>query len=275
MNIPRAALSGQTFTLESERIRAELRGLFVARPGYVLVGADFEAAEMRWAANLSGDPQMIADMNNRFDSHSFFAIHAYGLDIEIDEANPKAFSKAVKEAHADQRQDAKSGVFATLYGASVNKIAVTLGVSPEIAARLQKAMFTRWPGVERWIKGIHHTIQTKGLLRSYFGRTRHFPHATGAYSRKVQQDMLRQGQNGEIQGPASDYGLLALGNFDRDFRSRDWNIWVFLHDAVYLEVPEADAEEAAEQLRVYMETALDLPATLYAEVHVGKRWIDL
>jgi len=50
---------------------------------------------------------------------------------------------------------------------------------------------------------------------------------------------------------------------------------VFLHDAVYLEVPEADAEEAAEQLRVYMETALDLPATLYAEVHVGKRWIDL
>lgn len=275
MNIPRPALAGNQFTLTSEEIRAQLRGLWVARPGYTLVGADFEAAEMRWAANLSGDPQMIADMNNRFDSHSYFAIEAYNLPVVIDEAHPTEFSKAVNASYKALRQDAKSGVFATLYGAGARKIAATLGVEVAIAERLQRAMFTRWPGLEAWIKRIHTTIQQKGVLTSYFGRTRHFPYSTGAYTRKTLMDMLRQGQNGEVQGPASDYALLALGNFDKEYRERDWNIWAFVHDAIYLEVPDYDKEGASAALKYHMESALDLPATIFAEVHSGRSWIEL
>lgn len=274
-NIPRTAQEGQELTTEAERLRASLRSLFVADPGHVLVGMDLAAAEMRMAANLCLDPQMVLDMNNRVDTHSLLAIQAFGLPVEIDLNNPKAFSNEVKAKYAFQRQSAKALTFGTIYKGGPAKLAQVAGITEEEGRALQDTIFKRYPGLRSYMNRIDREVETKGRIVTPWGRQRIFPYSTGIFDNRQKAEMKREAFNYLVQSMASDYALLAMGLFDLEYRARGWQTLLFVHDAIYVQCPEEDGEACERALVEITETAARMPATMYAEAHHGRDWGSL
>lgn len=273
-NIPRPAETGHTGTLLSEDLRSQLRHLFVADEGHVLVGADFSAAEFRVAAALSGDAQMIADCNARLDTHSVIAINAFGLPFDLNLDDPSTFKpmkKWVEENYGHQRTLSKRGTFAALYGGQAGTIAGNTGCTLVQAKSILSALYGRYPDLRVYFDTCHARIKA-GRLESYYGRVRRFPYASGVFGREAQEAMLREGQNFTIQSTASDYCLKAMGDFDLEYGHK-WHMLLAVHDALYLQAPEEQAEEAAQALKVCMESADDLNGVImFADAKAAKSW---
>lgn len=273
-NIPRPAETGHEFTLLSEELRSQLRHLFIADEGHVLVGADFSAAEFRVAAALSGDQQMIADCNNKLDTHSVIAINAFSLPFELNLEDPSTFKpmkKWVEENYGHQRTIAKRGTFAALYGGGAGTIAANTGCTTGQANSILAALYGRYPDLRRYFEECHADVK-RGRVESYYGRVRRFPYSTGVFGREAKEAMLREGQNFTIQSTASDYGLKALGKFD-DVCGGFYQPLLFIHDAIYVQCPEDKVDDCKFQLTQYMEQADDLNGViLYADAKAAKSW---
>ena len=273
-NIPRPAETGHQFTLLSEELRSQLRHLFIADEGHVLVGADFSAAEFRVAAALSGDKQMIADCNLKLDTHSVIAINAFGLPYELNLDDPSTFKpmkKWVEENYGYQRTIAKRGTFAALYGGSESTIAANTGCSIAQARSILEALYGRYPDLRAFFDECHRRVKA-GRLETYYGRVRRFPYSTGVFSKESCESMLREGQNYVIQSTASDYCLKAMGIFDAEYGDR-YKMLLMVHDALYLQAPEEHAEDAKQKLRECMESADNLNGVLmYADSKSAKTW---
>jgi len=85
-----------------------LRSVVRARPGYVLIGADFKQAELACLATISGDPDMLKAMADPdIDLHCRTAVRAFGLKV------PEGEKEAdwVKVHHMDLRSASKTIIF--------------------------------------------------------------------------------------------------------------------------------------------------------------------
>lgn len=100
-----------------------MRSLFIARPGYVIVEADFIGAELAMMAWLSGDKVMQDHVRrsnlpendpNHFDIHSSFAVEIFRLNLPpiksaLEEAGKKQYRDAVKCVVAGSRLHTTEG----------------------------------------------------------------------------------------------------------------------------------------------------------------------
>lgn len=275
-NIPRPA-QGQQFKFVSEQLRSELRSLFIADEGRVMLGMDLAAAEMRMAANACMDPVMIDDLNRKVDTHSLLTIMAYDLPYEIDLEHPELWVPKVKKEHEFQRQATKNATFAVLYGGGISAIAAQAHCSPETAKLLRDTIYNRYKGLETWVNGIHKKVMEEGRVSTRYGRSRIFPYDTGVFDRQQQQSMLREAQNYVIQSEASDYCIMGLNKFMSNLLPWFGDIYVqnMVHDALYFSVREEDADQAKDLLVEMVQTADNLPATLFADAKYGKNWGEL
>lgn len=278
-NIPRPA-KGQTFKYFSEELRSQLRNVFIADDGYVMVGLDLAAAEMRMAANACMDQTMIDDLNRKVDTHSLLTAMAYGLDKKhnfvIDYENPEAWIKYVRPQYEFERDGTKAATFAVLYGGGLGAIASQAKCDMETAKLLRSTIYGRYSGLEEWINRIHAEVRNTGTVSTRYGRKRIFPYSTGVFDNMQQQGMLREAQNYVIQSEASDYCLMGMVKF-ADAADSKWDAWIqnFVHDAEYVAVKEEYADEAKALMVETMETADNLPARLYADAKYGKIWGEL
>lgn len=275
-NIPRPA-QGQQFKYLSEELRSQLRHLFIADEGRVMLGMDLAAAEMRMAANACLDPVMIDDLNRKVDTHSLLTIMAYNLPYEIDLDNPDEWVRKVKKDHEFQRQSTKNATFAVLYGGGLQAIAAQAKCDVETAKLLRNTIYERYPGLQTWIDGIHNAVRSRGFVTTRYGRRRIFPYNTGVFDRQQQQSMLREAQNYVIQSEASDYCLMGLNKFMDNIPTyfKPVHVQNMVHDALYFSVAEEDAEEAKSLLVEMVQTADNLPAILYADAKYSTNWGDL
>jgi DNA polymerase I-like protein with 3'-5' exonuclease and polymerase domains len=195
------------------------RPCITADPGELLVSADFASVEIRVAAALSGDSTLRALLEAGIDVHGEIAKQWSG----------PGYTKA-------DRYDTKRGVFGWLYGASIETIARTLGVSESIAAAIVDTLKDMAPELVRWSYGVREAVkagQTK--FGAYSGRVIHLPagapHAAPNYC---------------IQGTARELLVDALVRWE----STRWGKATLLpvHDEIVLAVPADDAEEATAAL---------------------------
>lgn len=280
-NIPRPPL-GQDYKYLSEELRAQLRSLFIADDGYVMVALDLAAAEMRMAANACLDPVMISDLNRKVDTHSLLTVLAYGLDkkhgFELDiDKDPKGWIQYVRPAYEFERQSTKNATFAVLYGGGLDAIAAQALCDTDTAALLRRTIYSRYTGLEDWINGVHDQIRRTGKITTRYGRQRIFPYSAGVFDNTTLKSMLREGQNYVIQADASDYCLMGTVKFMDNVPAKWGDVWLqnLVHDAEYAAVPEDYADEAKALMVEMMETADDLPAKLYADGKYGKDWGSL
>lgn len=205
------------------------RSCITADPGYVLISADFAQVELRVAAALSQDQNLIAILDDPSrDIHREIAQIVWG---------PTA-GKA-------ERYQAKRKVFGRIYGSGINGL-VTADppVSEAIARSIVSAMDHMTPGLTHWSKQVADGVDSgRTQFKTHSGRIVHMPagrgYAAGNYC---------------IQGEARE---LLIDGLMRWQRTRWGNSILFpVHDELVVMVPEDDAEEATATLEEVMANEL-------------------
>lgn len=257
-------LSSADPNLQNIPVRTDLgrriREAFIPEKGNVLVGADYSQFELRLAAVLADDKELIEDFNSGVDIHTKTAAQVYGIDMD----------KVTKA----QRRDAKVINFGVLYGMSPHGLSVATGMSLIEAKKFIDQYFALRAPIQKYIDLTLEKAKTEGYVETYYGRRRPTPDVNSS-NFIVREAARRQAANMPIQGTEADLMKLAMLKIDEKIKHLGEQI-LQVHDSVLVECPKEHAEEVAETLRSVMESvAPELPIKLQVDVNVGDNWGEL
>ena len=256
-------LSSNEPNLQNIPVRTELgreiRGAFIAKPGHLLVDADYSQIELRVLAHIAGDETMTDAFNAGEDIHARTAAEVYGVPIG--------------EVTSQMRSACKAVNFGIVYGISDFALAKNIGVSRKEAKEFIERYLVRYSGVKAYMDNSVKDARERGYALTLMGRRRYIPEIlSGNYNLRSFGE--RCAMNSPIQGTAADIIKLAMIRVDAELKRRELQTRLILqvHDELILEAPEAEAEEAAALLRECMEGVMQLAVPLRADVSTGSDW---
>ncbi len=239
----------------------ELRKLFVARPGNVLVDADYSQIELRLLAHFSGCRPLIDAYNAGEDIHAATASQVFGV--------------ARKEITPLMRRRAKTINFGIIYGMSAFGLAKDLGCSSAEAQSYIDKYFATYTDVKEYMEGNVRQAKEYGYVNTILGRKRHIPELRSP-NYNIRCFGERAAMNMPLQGSSADIIKLAMLGVAKRLKAEGLRAEMVLqvHDELVLDAPVEEAERAARVLKEEMERAVKLNVPLIAEVSTGKNWYE-
>ena len=239
---------------------SEFRQCVQAPEGWKIVDADFSQMELRLAAALANDKNMIAAFKRGDDLHDYTA-EQMGCD----------------------RQIAKSANFGLLYGAGAEGLRNYAGssgviMSSDEAAKVRDNWLTTYSGIKSWQQEMNYLVRsTEG---DEWPETR-IPVSNMRRFLKGDLNRVTVRCNTPIQGAGAAILKCALGNLWTQVKEAGEDkvrIAAAVHDELLLLVKEDIADEWAQILKTTMEKSEakwlgDVPAL--AEVSIGNRWSEV
>ena len=256
-------LSSSEPNLQNIPVRTELgreiRGAFIAKPGHVLVDADYSQIELRVLAHISGDATMIDAFRKGEDIHARTAAEVYGVPFDQVTHQMRSASKAVN--------------FGIVYGISDFALAKNIGVSRREARDFINRYFERYPGVKAYMEQSVQDARERGYAVTLMGRRRYLPELASS-NFNVRSFGERCAMNSPIQGTAADIIKLAMIRVDRELKRRGMRTKLILqvHDELILEAPAEEADAAAALLKECMEGVMQLEVPLQTDITTGGDW---
>ncbi len=252
------------------------RNIFIPSQNCVMIEADLSQAELRIAAALANDKTMLRIFQEGGDIHTATACIVMRVTLEEFHALSKAEQKLA-------RFKAKAVNFGFIFGMGWRKFIVyaktQYGVefSEAEARRIRSQFFKKYRSLPIWHNLVREFVMRHGYVRSYSGRIRHLP-MIWSEDEKVAGEASRQAINSPVQGFASDLGVMAMNRIHREIDPKYMQMVGFVHDAIYVIVPEEYLEWGAKTLKHYMESNplkewfnLDLKVPITADVGFGWR----
>jgi DNA polymerase I len=218
------------------------RPLLVPAPGHVPLKADYKQLQMRLLANMSQDPELIKAFREGKDVH-WLTVEMCGILGDTDK---------------EKRDKAKEVNYGILFQMTAKGLAESLGTSITTAQGYINAFWSRYSVARKWLNQQVATVKEKSSARpyvqSYLGRRRRFEGPIGPREIRQAKATILQQSEAEILRMA----LLSLaGTFRRrNMRSR---VVMVLHDAIWVEAPEDEAEGARRMLEHSMRNAVEMP----------------
>ncbi len=259
-------LSSTDPNLQNIPTRTELghhiRTAFVAGPGNKFVSADYSQFELRLAAVLANDTELIEMFNRGADIHQATAAQVYGRELE--------------DVTKGMRQAAKVINFGILYGMSPHGLSVATGMTNEQAVtfierykQLRKPLFD-------YMDHLLEQARADGYVETLFGRRRPMPDITSS-NFMVRQGAERAAINMPIQGTEADLMKLAMIRVDKLLSDHypDSRMLLQIHDSILIECPAADADAVAEMLKNTMQEIYELPVRLDVDATIAVNWGEL
>ena len=192
-------LSSTNPNLQNIPIRTELgrqiRDAFVPAPGNVFVNADYSQFELRLAAVMAGEKQMIEDFNTDVDIHAKTAAEVY--NVPINEVTPT------------QRRRAKVVNFGVLYGMSQHGLAAAANMSYGEAQHFIDEYYRIRPHIKEFMEQTIRQAHEDGFVQTLFGRRRPTPDVK-SNNFAVRSAAERAAANMPIQGTEADLMKLAM-----------------------------------------------------------------
>ena len=243
------------------KLGSELRRMFVAEEGNVLVDADYSQIELRILAHIADDRTMIETFCSGEDIHARTASQVFRVSRE--------------GVTPTMRRNAKAVNFGIVYGISAFSLSGDIGVSVAEAKEYMDAYLRTFSGVQAYRKAVVEEAREKGYVETLWHRFRDMPELKSS-NFNLRSFGERVALNMPIQGTAADIIKLAMVRVHERIRREKLSAKLILqvHDELIVECPEAEAEAVSRILREEMEqvTALRLP--LVAEAHSGKNWLE-
>ncbi len=254
-------LSSTSPNLQNIPIRTEagrkVRDAFIPNKGNVFVSADYSQFELRLAAILAGDQELIDDFNGDLDIHTKTASDVYGIPMG--------------EVTKSQRRDAKVINFGVLYGMGPHALAQNTGMSFGQAKDFIERYFELRKPIRKFIDDTLKQASEEGYVETFHGRRRPTPDVNSS-NFMVREAGKRAAANMPIQGTEADLMKLAMIKVDEVMG--DLGVQVLqIHDSILVECAEANADKISSILKETMESiAPDLAIKLKVDVSVGKNW---
>ena len=149
-------LSSTEPNLQNIPVRTELGGeirkMFVPRPGWVLVDADYSQIELRVLAHIADDPVMQEAFRSGEDFHTLTAASVFGV--------------APGEVTPQMRRSAKAVNFGIVYGMSDFSLAGDIGVTRKEAKAYIDNYLGHYQGVQRYMKSVVETAKATGYVET-------------------------------------------------------------------------------------------------------------
>ena len=240
---------------------AEIRKMFVPKPGCVLVDADYSQIELRVLAHIADDKTMQRAFCDGLDIHTATASQVFG--VPADQVTPL------------QRRHAKAVNFGIVYGISEFSLAEDIGVSRYEARDYIDSYLANYHGVRDYMKKVVEDAKERGYTETLYGRRRYIPELKSS-NFNVRQSAERIALNTPIQGTAADLIKLAMIRVDRALRESfpEAKLLLQVHDELIVECPEDRAPQVAALVSREMENVAQLKVPLTAEAKFGKSWYD-
>ena len=249
------------------------RQVLRAKRGKVFIAADLSQAELRIAACMANERNMIQLYADGVDLHTATAAMAMGISMEEFNELPKAERKI-------HRQGAKAINFGFIYGMwwkSFKVYAKTqYGVeySDAEAKRLRDTYFKAYPDLVTWHERAKKFVRKNKHVRALHGSLRRLASIDSELDgivNKTERDSI----NSPVQRFGSDLGLIAMIRFFRDC-PEGAEPALFIHDDNTIEVDEDKAYEYAGYLKYYMENppllewfGITLPVPVVSDIEIG------
>ena len=179
---------------------AEIRKMFIPKPGFVLVDADYSQIELRVLAHVADDVVMQHAFTSGMDIHTVTASQVFGVPTE--QVTPL------------QRRHAKAVNFGIVYGISEFSLADDIGVSRYEAKEYIENYLRHYPGVRSYMKQVVADAREIGYTTTLYGRRRYIPELKST-NFHIRQGAERIALNTPIQGTAADLIKLAMIHVDQ------------------------------------------------------------
>ena len=239
----------------------ELRKLFTASPGNVLIDADYSQIELRLLAHFSGCKELIEAYCAGKDIHTTTASQVFNVPLEM--------------VTSDMRRDAKAVNFGIIYGISAFGLATDLGISSKKAKEYIDRYFENYSDVKTYMQANVEKAKTDGYVETLLGRRRVI-NEMRASNFNVRSFGERAAMNMPLQGSSADIIKIAMINVANVLKKGGFSAKLVLqvHDELIIDCPENEAEKVKEILKNEMEKAVLLNVPLVVEANVGKTWFE-
>ncbi len=238
---------------------AELRKMFVAPAGRMLVDADYSQIELRLLAHIAGDEHMISAFRSGEDIHTVTASQVFGV--------------APQEVTHEMRRRAKAVNFGIVYGISDFSLSQDIGVTRAEAKAYMEKYFEKYSGVHAYMTQVVERAKADGYVSTLMGRRRWLPELKSS-NFNMRSFGERVALNMPIQGTAADIIKLAMIRVADRLRSEGLEARLILqvHDELIVECPEEETNRVKTLLETEMEQVVELALPLIAEAHAGRSW---
>ena len=224
----------------------ECRSLFVPSEGWKLVGVDASGLELRCLAHYMG----------KFDNGEYANVI---LEGDIHTKNQEA-------AGLDTRNQAKTFIYAFLYGAGDGKIGSVVGGNAAIGRSLKARFLSQTPALARLKGEIDRVLDVKDTLVGVDGRPLYIRSAHAALN------TLLQSAGAVVMKRATVVAYRMLRAASIPFKQV-----AHVHDEIQYECPPENAEELGRIVCKAITQAgefFDFRCPLAGEYNVGDNWAD-
>ncbi len=239
-----------------------VRSGFVADTGKILLSADYSQFELRIAAAISDDQEMIEIFNSDLDVHTEMAAQIF--ETEYDQVTP------------EQRRIAKTVNFSILYGAGPRNLSQTTGLSYAESKQLIERYFEVRHKLRQKMDQIFNQAKTDGYVETYFGRRRPAPDIDSS-NFQVREAAKRAVVNMPFQGTGADLMKMAMIKVEQQLAKFDGAEQILqIHDSILLEIkPEDEAEIRQLVTETMINIYPQLGVKLAVEIKSGQTWQEL
>ena len=217
----------------------KVKDVFTARPGYLMIQADYKQAEMRLVTHYTKDPIMKQLIEEDADLHQATADR---LDI------PRNAAKRIN--------------FSVIYGIGAKTLAEKLRIDQPTAKDYLNKYHGLYPGFRKLMYQCEDFAKQNGYIELWTGRLRHF---------NVPEADPHKAMSNLIQGGVAEIVRVAISRLYPAITDIGGRMLMQVHDSVIFEVPESQINVALPTIQYIMED-FDFDPKPGVDIEYGYSW---
>ena len=250
----------QNLPIEKE-LSKEIRSIFIpSSSDFVFLSLDYSQIELRIAAHLSQDENLINIFLNNLDVHSITAKLIFG------------------EENVNTRKLAKIINYGIIYGMSPKGLSEIANVSVKQAQIFMENYFKKFPGIKKLVEDLINKAKTFGYAETFIGFKRFIPEInSSSYAENLRAQRIAI--NTPIQGTVSDILKLAIIDIFQFIKGKNYfnklKLLLIIHDELIFEVDKKNIYEIMEKIKNIMENCVKLSVPLVVKASIGKNLYEI